>query len=178
MKNSVRFLALLSAAAVSASTAAPAFAYVSSNNKVFFPILNEQPAPVAVREFAPRPVTSREVVRQREENRLLRDDVRAEATEDTTGRILLPVRSVWRQPGLRNRNRHILGQERGGEWRNAPYYLQGDVRLSSHGGVADDEEEGDDLPPSIVQTGGGTEYPTRRAVIRAHQDFNHETRQR
>jgi len=176
MKNSVRFLALLSVATISAGTAAPALAYVASNNKIFFPIINEQPAPVSAQELTARSITSREVVRQRAENRLLRDHVRAEATDDTTGRILLPVRSVWRQPGLRNRNRHILGQERGGEWRNAEHYLQGDVRLSSHGGTNTDDEGGEEiLPPSIVQTGTTVERPTRRA-IRGNRNLNGENR--
>ena len=92
--------------------------------------------------------------------------------EDDSGRILLPVRNTWRHPGLRNQNRHILGNERGGSWRNVAHYLQGDKRRSGsiRNALANIPES---LPTTLVRTGADNviDRPTRRD-IRGNRDLN------
>jgi hypothetical protein len=143
MKNSHRFVALASAVAI-AATATPALAYIDDPNMVpdpadqvsddFIPIFspfNEDPGSAFRKN---RKVTSRAIRGNRNQNRPNAGSIsnyggeRGVAEEMTNGLSMLPVRGAWRQPGLRNRNRHILAHTvRGGRW-NVLDYSQGDRR--------------------------------------------------
>lgn len=161
----MKVVSSISTAAIAFGSAAPALAYVVKNNDVN--------APTAVRTYdiPGRGITSRQVVRNFRKSPILGERSRTTAIVDDSGRVLLPVRNAWRRAGLRNSNRHLLGNRRGGTWKNARHYMQGDVRRSS---VATNAGS-DLLPPAIVQTGVDAGRPSRRS-IRGNRDLNNHNR--
>jgi len=170
MKLSTKIISTLSATAIAMSVASPALAYVTGNDDAIIPTVSEKVS--ANSKLHNRPITSREIVRAFHRNVFINPQVRGIAMEDNTGRIHLPVRNAWRHPGLRNQNRHVLGNERGGTWGNAAYYLQGDKRRSGsfRSKLANIPES---LPPRLIQTGADNKIdrPTRRD-IRGDRDLN------
>ena len=182
MKVPIRITSSLSIAAIGLSAAFPALAYmkVATSEVVESSQLTSYVSPrERARAGDARRITSREVVRQFEANLFTRSKKRGVAEADTTGRVHLPVRALWRKEGLRNANRHLLGAERGGEWRNVRHYKQGELRRRPEGrpiGITRQKDYNSSLPSTLVQTGNNTyDRPTRRD-IRGDRDLNSDNR--
>ncbi|MDD3896304.1 MAG: hypothetical protein PHU04_00445 [Candidatus Peribacteraceae bacterium] len=152
-----RFLSGMAAAGIALSVAMPAFAYTST--------YDEQPTRRAIRG-------------DRNQNTPLVGQIatfggdRTAAVQNETGRDFLPLRTSIRALGLRNMNRHKLGEERGGMYQSLNYTSQGDTRRAS----SSEEEQTlskSPLPPKLVQTGRGEDYtkPSRRG-IRGNRNLN------
>ena len=206
MKLSTRIISSLSIASLAVGTAAPALAYIVDD--ALMPASEERvDTSGAIPTFSPfnqdpgsgfrinRRITSRSIRGDREQNRVTRvgkirvhGGERDEATEDSSGRIMLPVRGEWRQPSLRNVNRHLLGRERlQGAYGNTRAYEQGDIRRRPSGAayiryrfpsrlapervrVRSTNAPEAYLPPSLVQTGSDADHPNWRRWARGRTD--------
>ena len=199
MKNAVpRLIASLSTAAIALS-ATPAFAYIPTLEDLR-PDNAERVNTLIVPNFSPfhedpgsafrknRRITSRAIRGDRNQNRPDAGNIRVygmerrEAQENKSGRDYLPVRGVWQHPGLRNRNRHVLGWKRGGHWNRVDYTSQGDVRRRPVGLRSGNYSFPSRLNPTLRSTKVTPDsaknfyYPNWRRWARGSRDLNNFNR--